>query len=118
VLRALPPVQQQGNGTRRAQETRQVTRQAALAAEKFDARAFVYACLQEHPAIKLAEIEHLALAAGQELSQSTASRYRKQFAARGESSTMQAASIDESSTMQAASAAANSLMDERKVAGE
>jgi hypothetical protein len=96
VLRALPPVQQQGNGTRRAQETRQVPRQAATAAEKFDARAFVFACLQENPAIKLAEIEHLARAAGQELSQSTASRYRKQFAARGESSTMQAASSDAS----------------------
>ena len=32
----------------------------AIAEEKFDTRAFVFACLEENPDLKLAEIEQLA----------------------------------------------------------
>ncbi len=79
----------------------------AIAEEKFDTRAFVFACLEENPDLKLAEIEQRALSSGQELSQPTISRYRKQFFARSESSTvvndesstMKAESIDESESM-------------------
>ena len=72
VLRALPSIQQSRNGTQtmRVKEAREVTRQAA-AAEKFDARAFVFACLQENHDLKLSEIERRAQASGQELSQPT-----------------------------------------------
>ena len=127
VLRALPPAQQQqgdnqDSRTRRVKETHQVPLQAATA-EKFDARSFVFACLKEKPTLKLAEIEQRALACNQELSQSTASRYRKQFFASRASSTMQGASTHESSTMQAASVDAStshesSAIDERRVVGE
>ncbi len=107
-MHALPSVQQ-GNyatGTLHTKHVRPLAPQAA-AAGKFDARAFVFACLQEHPDLKLAEIEQRARAAGQVLSQPTASRYRKQFLRRNESSTvvddassiMKAESLDESSTM-------------------
>jgi hypothetical protein len=98
VLRALPSAQP-GNGnthTLRVKETLQAPPQAT-STEKFDARSFVFACLEEHPALKLAEIEQLAIARGQVLSQPTASRYRKQFFARSESSTV--VKNDESSTM-------------------
>jgi len=64
---------------------------------KFDARAFVFARLQENPGLKLSELSRLAQAAGQELSQPTASRYRKQFLARSESSENFQVSSDESS---------------------
>jgi hypothetical protein len=100
-LRALPAIQQESleAGTRRVQDAHQPATQA-LAEEKFDARAFVFACLQDNPDLKLAEIEQRALSCGQELSQPTASRYRKQFFARSESSTV----VDsESSTMKAES---------------
>jgi hypothetical protein len=104
VLRALPPVRQQDNHedsrTRRLKDAREAVLQATTGVNKFDARAFVFACLQENPDLKLAEIEQLALARDQELSQSTASRYRKQFFARDESSIVQVASSNESSTMQ------------------
>ena len=94
-LRVLPPVQQQGKNEgsrrRRVQETGEAAPQTARA-EKFDARAFVFACLEECPDLKLAEIEQLALARNQELSQSTASRYRMQFFAKRESASLQAKS--------------------------
>lgn len=104
VLRALPAIQQGSleARTRRVKDAHQPATQA-LAEEKFDARAFVFACLQANPDLKLAEIEQRALSYGQELSQPTASRYRKQFFARSESSTV----VDsESSTMKAESRAA------------
>ena len=79
ALHALPPVQQ-GNYETGTLHTKQVRPRASQAAAgKFDARAFVFACLQEHPDLKLAEIEQRARAAGQVLSQPTVSRYRKQF---------------------------------------
>jgi len=115
VLRALPPVQQQGSNqdsrTRHAKEAREAALQGT-AAEKFDARAFVFVCLKENPHLKLAEIEQRALACNQELSQSTASRYRKQFFARRASSTMQVASTDESASSE------SSAIDERRVVGQ
>jgi hypothetical protein len=108
VLCALPSRQPGHNeaGTRHAKDAREVPLQATTA-EKFEARTFVFACLSKNPGLKLAEIEQQALAAGQELSQPTASRYRKQFFARcesssvieSESSTMKAESKHESSTM-------------------
>jgi len=104
VLRALPAIQQGSSAVRkrRVQDAHQPATQA-LAEEKFDARAFVFACLEENPDLKLSEIEQRALSCGQELSQPTASRYRKQFFARDESSTV----VDsESSTMKAESRAA------------
>src|SRR5260221_4199103 len=61
VLHALPSIQQ-GNPkarTHHAKDMREVTPQAA-AAGKFDARAFVFACLEKNPALKLAEIEQCA----------------------------------------------------------
>jgi len=79
--------------------------------QKFDARAFVFACLQENPDAKLADIEKQALAVGQELSQSSISRYRKQFARGGASSFA-------SAVMQVASADASSDSDERRVASK
>jgi hypothetical protein len=63
----------------------------------FDARAFVFSCLQDQPGAKLAEIESAARAHGHELSQATISRYRKQFLAHRESTIL---ASDESSTMQ------------------
>jgi len=81
VLRALPRAGSEG---------------ARMAQASFDARAFVFSCLQERPEAKLAEIESLALARGHELSQATISRYRKQFLARRESSVL---ANNESSTM-------------------
>jgi hypothetical protein len=120
-LRVLPAVQQQGkqegSRIRRVQKTGEAAPQAARA-EKFDARAFVFACLEACPDLKLAEIEQLALARNQELSQSTVSRYRKQFFARCESSTMQMQGSDESSSLQAANTAASAPIDEQKVVGE
>jgi hypothetical protein len=46
---------------------------------KFDARQFVYACLQKNPEMKLSEIVQLAKLQGQELSEPTISRYRKEY---------------------------------------
>src|SRR5258708_31826659 len=112
VLRALPSAQP-GNGetrTLRVKETLQAPPQAT-STEKFEARSFVFACLEEHPDLKLAEIEQLAIARGQVLSQPTASRYRKQFFARSESSTV--VKNDESSTMKV-----ESLLGESVVAGQ
>jgi len=116
VLRALPAIQL-GN-----KETREAAPQAT-AAGKFDARAFVFACLSENPHLKLGEIEQRALARNQELSQATASRYRKQFFANRESSSMQVASSVESSTMQAESTDESPLSEsssngERRAVGE
>ena len=87
VLHVLPSLQQGKNqaGTPHAKEVRAVAA-CSPTQEKFDTRAFVFACLQENPDLKLAEIEQRALAAGQELSQPTASRYRKQYFASRESS--------------------------------
>ena len=76
---------------------------------KFDARAFVFSCLQDDPDAKLAEIEKRAATHGQELSQSSISRYRTQFFARRESSSVLA---HESSTTQTES----SSVDEGMVA--
>lgn len=84
MLRALPT-----NG----RIARKMAPQAAPA-EKFDARAFVYACLEERADMKLSEIAARAKLAGQELSEATSSRYRKQFFASRES---ELASLDESS---------------------
>ena len=131
VLHALPPVQQGNNESRTLHEkdTHQVTPQAT--AGKFDARAFVFACLEKNPALKLAEIEQRARAAGQALSQPTASRYRKQFlrgnesatVVAGESSTMKVESAAESFTMKVQGADKSTLgessaTDERRVVGE
>src|SRR5258707_6664798 len=56
VLRALPAIQQESleARTRRVQDAHQPAAQA-LAEEKFDARAFVFACLEENPDLKLSE---------------------------------------------------------------
>jgi hypothetical protein len=127
VLRALPSRQPGHNetGTRYAKDAREVPLQATTA-EKFDARTFVFACLSKNPGLKLAEIEQQALAAGQELSQPTASRYRKQFFAhcesssvvKSESSTMKTESTYESSTMKVQGVDESALSGERKVVGE
>ena len=132
VLRALPSIQQGSPEARthHAKDMCEVTPQAT-AAGKFDARAFVFACLEKNPALKLAEIEQRARAAGQALSQPTASRYRKQFL-RGnesasvvttESSIMKAESTDESSIMKVqdvkeSTLSESSANDERRVVGE
>ena len=88
VLRALP-VQQVQHPKKttgdRAKETRPLALQSPTAT-KFDARAFVYACLRENAHLKLAEIEQRAKALGQELSQPTISRHRKQFLLHSENS--------------------------------
>jgi hypothetical protein len=47
--------------------------------EKFDTRSFVFACLQKNPEMKLSEIVSLAKMQGQELSEPTISRYRKEY---------------------------------------
>jgi hypothetical protein len=102
TLRALPPVQGSANKARarRVKETRQLPPQAARE-EKWDARAFVFACLEKQAALKLSELKHLARAEGQELSEATISRYRKRFFASRESSR---GVEHESATLQAASA--------------
>ena len=77
------------------------TRQSAPQVQpdgKFEARAFVFACLQENADLKLSEIEQRAQALGQELSQSSISRYRSQFFANSARSTTD---DNASSTMQA-----------------
>ena len=126
VLRALPSLKQDSHETsrtHRAKETRQAALQATGAAGKFDARAFVFACLNENPNLKLAEIEQLARIAGQELSQPTASRYRKQFFNTGESSDESSSmkkgeSPDESAIMKVQALHESSASSERKVVGE
>jgi hypothetical protein len=121
VLRALPSIRQDSHDaskTRLANETRQAALQATGAAGKFDARAFVFARLSENPDLKLAEIEQLARATGQELSQPTASRYRRQFFNRHESSSMKDESANESVTMKVQDSYESSATDERKVVGE
>lgn len=50
-----------------------------LSSGKFEARQFVYACLQKDPTMKLSEIVRLAKMEGQELSEPTISRYRKEY---------------------------------------
>ena len=111
VLRALPAVQHKNQ-----------TALQAKAADKFDARAFVFACLSENPALKLSEIERRARAVGQELSQSSNSRYRKELftrsANRHESSSMQGVSYTASSLLQVQGHDASVASSERKVAGE
>lgn len=86
-----------GKPASHTKETRQSSQQQGPAEGKFDARAFVFACLETNTDLKLSEVEHLALARGQELSQPTISRYRKQFFASRESShespTMKAESL-------------------------
>ena len=83
--------------------------------EKFDARAFVFSCLQENAACKLRDIQQLAGAKQRELSEATISRYRKQFFARRESP-VKAAS--ESTSMQGESGHESFHREERKVVGE
>ena len=109
MLHALPPVQ------RHDKETPQ---QAASQAERFDARAFVFSCLQDHSDAKLTDIRKRARASGQDLSESTISCYRKEFHA---SLAMQAASPDARSAVQVASSvdeSESSSVDKRKVASE
>jgi len=131
VLHALPPVQQNTYETGTLHTKQVHPRAPQAAAGKFDARAFVFACLQEHPDLKLAEIEQRARAAGQLLSQPTASRYRKQFLRRNESSSvvtsessiMKAENIDESSTrkmqgINESTLSESSTIGERRVVGE
>lgn len=56
--------------------------------EKFDTRSFVFSCLQKSPDMKLSEIVQLAKRQGQELSEPTISRYRKEYReSSGESAT-------------------------------
>jgi len=132
ALHALPSIQQGNNQARahHAKDMREVTPRAATAG-KFDARAFVFACLEQQPDLKLVEIEQRARAAGQALSQPTASRYRKQFLRRNESasvvttesSIMKAESTDESSIMKVqgvkeSTLSESSANDERRVVGE
>lgn len=64
--------------------------QASVASSdtKFNARAFVFASLQGDASLKLADLAKLALLQGTELSESTISRYRKEFFASHESSAM------------------------------
>jgi hypothetical protein len=114
VLRALPSVQPPNSDvkTRSARDARQSHPQA-VSGEKFDARAFVFACLQENADLKLSEIEHLALTRDQELSQPTISRYRKLFFASRESSTVV---NNESSTMKAESVDESSLGESESIA--
>jgi hypothetical protein len=73
-------------------------RERSTQRDKFDARAFVFSCLQENPDAKLADLAKRALATcNVELSQSTMSRYRKQYFARN-------ASTEEGFSMQGATA--------------
>src|SRR5581483_1284770 len=74
-------------------------------AEKFDARAFVFACLQDYGSLTLAAIRERLHAKGQELSESTISRYRKEYVASKHASL--ASSPD---AMQAASSRASERM--------
>jgi hypothetical protein len=76
-------------------------------ATKFDARAFVFSCLQDDPDAKLAEIAKRAATQRQELSQSSISRYRSQFFARSESSSV---AHHASSTMQVESSSIDECM--------
>jgi len=91
--------------------------------DKFDARAFVFTHLQANPELKLAELAQLAREHGQELSQSSISRYRKQFFASPASALAHEFASSESSTMQAFLALAsgeseNLTSDKRHVVGE
>jgi hypothetical protein len=50
-----------------------------VSSEKFDTRTFVFECLQENAEMKLSEIVMKAKLQGQELSEPTISRYRKEY---------------------------------------
>ncbi len=119
MLRALPVggrVATPESKTRTGRDLSQTTQQGTSEG-KFDARAFVFACLETNVNLKLAEIEQLALARGQELSQPTISRYRKQFMLSRESSR----DLDsESSKLKDESSRddSESSFDERKIVGE
>lgn len=85
------------------QSSLQVPRQSELvkaSTDKFDARLFVFESLQKDSTCKLSDIQKLAKLQGQELSEASISRYRKQFFASRESSSMQSGSSNESSTLQ------------------
>ena len=98
-LHALPAA---GNGETRSLRVKAAQPASPVACtKKFDAKAFVFACLRENPEFKLSEIEQLALSQGQELSQPTISRYRKQFFAHDESSSESSIMNGESSLMKA-----------------
>jgi len=89
----------------------------------FNARAFVFTHLQANPDLKLADLEQFAKEQGQELSQSSISRYRKQFFASSASSLASTNARCESSTIQLALASASpasesSGTDERHIIGE
>jgi hypothetical protein len=100
---------------RRVKDTRQSAPQAEMG-EKWDIRAFVFACLENQAALKLTEIKHLARAEQQELSEATISRYRKQFFTHRESSSV----VDnESAALQAESADESCPGEsERRAAGQ
>jgi hypothetical protein len=73
-----------------------------------NARAFVFAHLQANPELKLADLEQLAKAQSQELSQSSISRYHKQFFASCASPLANNDASGESSAMQLFLASASS----------
>jgi hypothetical protein len=122
VLHALPSVAGQGNDGARIVHTGQSIPRSATE-EKFDARVFVFSCLQENAACKLKEIQQLARGRQRDLSEATISRYRKQFFAQRESS-VKAAS--ESSLLEGENgdesfhhhASESFHREERKVVGE
>lgn len=113
VLRALPSIRQESSENRihPVKDAGETASQDA-AQEKFDARAFVFACLDNNADLKLAEIEQVARSAGYLLSQPTASRYRKQFFAHRESSSEDT----ESSAVKAESADERSLGESESLA--
>jgi hypothetical protein len=80
VIRAFQPSgEKRHKGTTGALKTAHENTEVAAAEGKFDARGFVFSCLQNNAALKLSEIAALALGEGQTLSLPTISRYRKQF---------------------------------------
>jgi F0F1-type ATP synthase membrane subunit b/b' len=119
VLRALPVGGRVSTPESKSHNMRELSRttQQGTSEGKFDARAFVFACLETNANLKLAEIEQLALARGQELSQPTISRYRKQFMLSRESSIIVES---ESSNVKGESSHddSESSFDERKIVGE
>ncbi len=124
LLRALPAGRNQtvtSTPDIKSTRTKETTNLQGSAEGKFDARAFVFACLEANADLKLSEIEQIAQTRGYEISQPTISRYRKQFFVSRESSLIvdtESSRVNVESPTESSDGESESPFDERKIVGE
>lgn len=61
------------------QRNQPVKQSKQLSSEKFDTRQFCFACFQQDPKMKFSDMAQMAKKQGQELSEPTVSRYRREY---------------------------------------